>query len=227
MGNPIDSLSYAVASVRNPQIVTDGVVRALRGLRDGTLSFADFKLIMALEGRIQQVNIGTLATPIAGHTQANFNQLQPDFNLDVPNGTSVIMLPPNIHLETSAGTLNRVIFASLNQLMGAGTSNAVTIGPTSCRSDRQIASTCKALQAYTANGTALGNISTQVEHWRSGYAFADATGAPIKRFQPQIDEWPWPIIVGPGSFQVYYVGTTTAPSGWGQVSWIEFGSERI
>lgn len=225
MGIIQDFLGYVKAGVLDPEVVQDTVARAFRGLRDGTLSVADFKLICALEGVLFQADIGTLVTTIAGH--AVIAQLQPEANIDVPAGTTAIVLPPNVYLETSAGTLTRIVAASLNQLMGRGTSSAATAGPTSVRSDRKRPSACDVRQVYSGNGNAITAPVSQIEHWRSGYPFADATGAPVKRFQPLLEEWQFPVLIGPASFQLYFGSTTTAPNGWAQLSWIELPSNRL
>lgn len=225
MPNPIDSLSYLVPQVNAPTNTVDGQTKALRGLRDGTLSVADFLLICALEGNVFQANAGIGATVIAGHV--GYSQLQPEANLDVPQGTSVIVLPPSLYLQTSPGTLTNVIAASLNQLMGAGTSSAPSAGPTSIRSDRKKATACTVRQAYSANGNALGSGVSQIEHIHSGYPFADAAGGPVKEFPLDSNRWGFPVLVGPASFQLYWYATTTAASGYGSLAWIEFGSERV
>jgi len=226
MPNVQDTLAYVNPAVLSVTVVNDGIAKAIRGLRDGTLSIADFKLVMAMEGRLFEANTGSGASPATFAT--SFSQLQPSFNLDVPAGTSVIPLPPHLYLQTSAGTLNSVKAASVNNYNGgAGTSAAMTIGPVSTRTDRQVASACKALQLYSGSMAALPANSTQIELWHSGYPFADATGNPIKEFYPQIDCWPWPVLVGPAALQVYVFATTAAPTGYAQYSWIEVPSNRL
>lgn len=189
----------------------------LRGTRDGGIISQDWVESMVAAGYGFTANFGVGATPINGTVA--FTIGIPFGNIDCPVGTAIIPFFANCFLQTMVGTLNNVIFAYSNALMGNGTSVAAAAGPVSMKTDRRVNSNCVARQAYTAGGAVLA--ANQAELISGGYAFADATGAPEKRWEWIGAHRGYPVIIGPGSFQIYAVATGTLPTGKGQVSWIE------
>lgn len=219
----IDVRNLAVSQVNTPAILGDGLDRAIRALRDGTLSVADFKFVCSLQGVLWTGLVGTGVTPVIGHTA--FSNRQPWVNIDVPAGTTIIVLPFFVYLQTSAGTLTNVIAQSINNhSVGAGTSTEFI--PENNRTDKRFGSVCKFYTAYSGNGNTAGAGSIVLTHYQSGYPFADATGNPTKLFTPDAN-WTYPVIVGPGVFQIHCVATTTAPTGYAQVPWIELPSSVV
>lgn len=196
---------------------------ALRGTRDGAIINQDWVESMVAAGYGFTANFGLGATPING--TVGFTIGIPFGNVDCPAGRAIIPFYANIYLQTMAGTLSNVIVAASSALMGNGTSNAVAAGPKNMRSDSANGSLATCRQAYTAGGLVVA--ANQIELMGGGYAFADATAGPEKRWEWNPAGRGYPVLVGPASFQIYAVSSTTAPTGKAQVSWIEVPSNWI
>lgn len=195
----------------------------LRGTRDGSAITQDWVTSMVSAGFGFMVNYGVGSTPINGTT--GFTIGLPMGNLDVPVGRAVIPIMANCYLQTSAGTLSNVIFAYSVVLMGNGTSTAAAQGPKNLRTDSAIASLCTARQAYSGAGAVVA--ANQAELLSGGYPFADATAAPEKRWEWTLESKAFPILIGPASFQIYAVSTTTTPTGKAQLKFLEVPSNYI
>lgn len=218
-------ITPGVSAIAAQQADNNPAGLALRGTRDGALISQDWIQSLVMAGYGFLANFGLGGTLVTGLTA--FTIGQPSFNLDVPSGKVVIPLWANTYLQTSAGTVSQVIYAISNALQGNATSAAAAAGPTQMRTDRLIASSCTARQAYSANGAVVA--ANQIElPGSAGYPFADATGAPVKQFQwAPPSQIGFPVLVGPASFQSYWFSTTTAPTGKGQLAWLELPSNWI
>lgn len=196
--------------------------RALAGTADGAAYTVDWFTALALEGRMYGLNVGTLSTPVAGHV--GIDDDQPEAVLDVPSGTTIIPVSIDLYLEDSAGTDTEVVFLTSQANVGAGTSTELST-IRNLRADAPLTSSCTAYRSYTGNGTAT---SAGFEFYRSGYPFADATTDPVKKFHWSAKESGIvPVIVGDGALVLYWAGTTTAPSGFAQIVYVEVPSTSI
>lgn len=199
----------------------DDAYHAVRMWRDGSMSIVDLATVMAVEGYCYTANIGTLTTPIAGHV--GIDDDQPEAVVDVPTGKTIIPVYISVYLEDSAGTDNEIVYATSRANVGAGTSTAGTA--LNMATDNPNNSSCSVYRSYTGNGVAT---SSKVEFYRGGYPFADATTDPQKRF-----EWSLkthansPVIVGLSALVLYWAATTTAPSGFATITWMEFATEWL
>jgi hypothetical protein len=214
--------AYGKSGSRSPDRSTaDSLRKALRCLREGTLSIADFAFVCALEGLVFTGSLGSSTTPVTFKT--GFTAAQPELAIDVPALKVVIPLSLQVHLETSAGTINEIVAqTSQGTLIGAGTSTVVTPRPNV--TDAPVATGVSVYGAYSASGTAP---TTPNEFWRTGYAFADTTVGPLKVFNWNPRDFAPVVIVGVGALAVYVGGTSTAPSGYIKASWIELPSSLV
>lgn len=205
----IELLAQGRSGVASPDRSTsDAIEKAVRLLRDGTLSMADFFLVCALEGVLCHADVGTSTTPITFKT--GFTAAQPELAVDIDSGYAIIPVSLQVYLETSAGTINEIVAqASLGTKVGAGTSTAIT--PRNANTGYSAPAGVTVYSAYSGNGTAP---TTPTEFYRSGYPFADATGAPVKKFEWNPANFAPVVIKGPGALAVYVGGTTTAPAGY-------------
>jgi hypothetical protein len=195
-----------------------GSVR-VTGTRDGAIYTADYILATALEGRLFQTSVGTITTPISF---GSYDALQPELVIDVPTGTSIIPVHLQIHLETSAGTLTEVIANTVTNVIGAGTSTALSI--LSTRTNRPVTSGCSGYGAYSGNGAASTGV---LEFWRYGDAFADAATKPPRVFEWDIRKNTPQVLVGPAALVVYISATSTQATGYIKASWMEFASADL
>lgn len=183
-----------------------------------------FHVVTAMEGRVFVANIGSETTPL-NFAKTAFDEDQPQFVLRVPASVVVIPLSIAVYLETSAGTINELIFGTAQNDIGNGTSSAGTIGPISLHSDGDRASQCTVRQLYTGNSSALTN---KIEFFRSGYPFADATTDPVKRFSwDYLRDAGLPVLKGDASLIGWIAGATTAPTGYATLTWAEFDAADL
>ena len=197
----------------------NAVDRAIEVTRDGSLFVADYKLKLALQGRVFVVNAGTVTTPLTFLvTAAN----RPDVVLRVPSGTTVMPLVVETVLEAAAGTATELDVRMASNDIGSGTSSAASVGPLNLRSDGPVTSAVTARQLYTADATAE---TTPISLHRKTWPLAQATG-----LEPYVDYWmpdvP-PILVGPASLAIYIAATTTQATGFVQILFAEVPSSWV
>lgn len=211
----IELLAQGRTGVVSPERSTsDAVEKAIRLLRDGTLSMADFFLVCAMEGIMCHADVGTSTTPITFKT--GFTAAQPELAVDVDDGYSVILACIQAHLEDSAGTDNEIAAQiSKGTKIGAGTSTAITAR--NVNTGYSAPSGINVYSAYSGNGTAP---TTPAEIWRVGNAFADANSMPSRVFVWNPQTHAPAIIKGPGALAVYVGATTTAPAGYLKASFV-------
>lgn len=193
-----------------PGYATDDRARmAARAMRDGSLSFADFLQAMAIEGRVYRAGAGIETTPIQSVT---YDQDKPEFTVSVPDGTAILVLEVEINWEAYAGTDNECIISYVEAAVGAGTSTAADFGPLSTKSSNTSAGNCTVVQLHTVNISVTGY--TELGRLESPHADA----APSRQvWAPR----PAPVIVGDGSLVVQVSGTSTQPTFFLAVTWLE------
>ena len=193
--------------------------RAVEGTRDGAIFTADYKMKLALMGRILVVNAGTITTPLTWLiTGAN----RPDVVLRVPTGTTIIPFTVEMVLEAAAGTATELDIRMAQNDIGIGTSSAASIGPIGMRSDVPFTSAVVARQLYTGDATAETN---PVSLHRQTWPLAQASG-----LMPYSDYWnptAPPILVGPASLEVFLAATTTQATGYCQIIFGEVPSAWV
>lgn len=183
-----------------------------------------FHVATAFEGRVFVANFGSESTPL-NFAKTAYDEDQPQAVLRVPSSVVIVPLSVSVYLETSAGTLNEVILGTAQNDIGNGTSTAATIGPISLHADGARASQCTPRHLYTANSTALTN---KIEFARFGYAFADATTDPSKRFVwDYMQHAAVPILKGDASLILWIAAATTAPTGYATFTWAEFDAADL
>jgi len=167
---------------------------------DGALGVAEIRNALGLLDVAYIVNYGAATTFVTAKT--GLTAAQPDLNLDIPAGTSVILLGFQVAFGAMTGTVNHFWLQFGSSLVGNGTSNAATGGPTSLGTP--ILSACTARQAYSGSGTAP---ASPLELFSLEDPTAATGSVPLAfAWNP---ETLFPII-GPASIQAYGVSTTTA-----------------
>lgn len=208
----------------------DGQERVARGNRRGEAVVIPSFLQASFDKRVYQAGIGSASTPVSMAKTA-YDADQPQLVIDVPSGVTIVPLELLVSLETSAGTLNEVIWGCAGDNVGAGTSTAVTAAPGLANlfipsSGTAPATSCSVYRQYTGNGTDVTDDADFFEFYREVYAFADATTDPFKTFKWKATESPAPIIQGTGSLVLWIVSATTASTGFVRAKWWEFKSSE-
>lgn len=171
---------------------------------------------LVASGRGYGVNRGTATTPIS-FAKTAYDEDQPALTIDVPEDSIIVPVLLEVVLEDAAGTDNAVVWGVSNNLAGAGTSSALT--SVNLRADQPTTSDCTVRRDYTGNATAATNL---LEIVRDGDAFANVSTGPSRRaFRHTIDTMVMPTILGEASLYLWVWATTTAPSGFVTVHWVE------
>lgn len=217
---------FGVAKQSNVNVTSDGSDIGQRFTRDGSEIAQAWIMSMVANGRVFNANFGSLATPLASASAAVTN-LRPQAWLRVPSATAIIPVRADFNVAALAGTANDFLIAYAQNDVGNGTSTAGSVGPISLRTDAPVASTVTVRQLATGDVTAPTN-PTELIHRNYKYAgSADATGNSGTDIGVR---WPYgpsdalPILVGPASFMVYIGGTTTGPTFFGSIQWVEVPS---
>jgi hypothetical protein len=198
--------------------VGNGANVGVTGTRDGAIYVADYIQALAMEGRIFHVSHGTITTPI---TFLAYAAKRPVFALDVPTGTAVIPTRIDVFLESAAGTVTEIIAGTVGNVLGAGTSTALT--PACTRTDRPVASNCSAYGNYTADSAAFTN---DVEFWRAGTPIAAAAGVP-NLYTWKISDGNPQVLVGASALYLFVAATSTQATGFVKVTYAEVPSSAL
>lgn len=214
---------YLNAKQQNISRASDGTLVGLRGTRDGAFYSVDLYRALALEGRTFIAQLGSASDPSTAMDA--YNAVRPEMVVDVPDGTTIIPLLIQIHLESHGATLHEA-FALASRTLGNAPGNGTVIIVKPVRTDNPgIASRC------TAYATLTGDITTPVstgsiEFWRSGHPVDwDVAGEPTPMMLWSAQRHVPPIIVGSGSLTIYASGTT--PTGFIVVSWAELPESAL
>jgi hypothetical protein len=215
---------YGVAKTQNVNVTNDGNDIAQRMTRDGAVIDQEWLQSMVTNGRAFATSIGSLATPIAS-ANAAVTSLRPMGVIRVPSATTIIPVRVKVDFAVIAGTANDAIVAYCQNDVGNGTSVANPIGPISMRTDAPIASTVTIRNLYTGDCTAPTN-PVEIARKRFLYATtADAAGVGSSALAfPDSVSPIYPLLIGPASLLVYVGGTTTGPTFYGEVEWVEVPS---
>lgn len=211
----------------------DGFPVLARGMRDGSLSTADFLNLKCMEGRVFQVDVGAFSTGIRGGGAGDaYDQDQPEAFIGIPTGTTMILNRVAISLHTP---LLATDADECECLIAVDRAATVTIGTTqttetalNMRTDNPRSSNCSCYSAATANIT---NPTLGIELGRKVIT-GDMNGNPANAlwgdfnyvYEPKVK----PIIVGPAALYVYW-GCTVAAGvpGFAQIQWVEVPSTDI
>ena len=191
----------------------------LQATRDGSLRIAEQRDTLGLFSKVYACNFGQGTTFVTAKT--TLTAAQPDFNLDIPNGTAIYLLGMNLVFGAMTGTANHFFVQTGSGNVGNGTSSAATDPPTNMTRGVPFTSLCTARQAYSANGTAPVNPLEifAVEDPTAG------TGSVPLSFQyvtPSLTP-----LIGPASISGYGVSTTTALTFKAILVWAEVASDIV
>ena len=205
-----------VASIASPTRVADGAFVGARATRDGGLVVADWKLMMALEGRCFHAGAGLDMTAI---TSIAFDQDRPDFWLSIPSGTTILPYRVEVAvMSAEEGTDGAIYIARVTDAPSATAGATATTAITNTRSDLPRTSLVTARQLADANLSLTGY---------SGIAVMSRPVASINPlnflYEPVVPE----VLVGPAGLYNKASATTTQMLIRVMVSWAEFPTTHI
>ena len=187
--------------------------------RDGSLRVAAIRDALGLSAKVFAANYGQGTTFVTAKT--SLTAAQPDFNLDIPNGTAIYLLSIGLSFGAMTGTANHFFVQTGTGLVGNGTSSAATAGPTNMLRPSTFASACTARQAYSGSGTAPAN---PLEIFSLDDPTAATGSVPLQFLYQSPSLSP---LVGPASVSGYGVSTTTALTFKAIVVWAEVSSDIV
>lgn len=185
--------------------------------RDGAGVKMDWRMALAMEGRVFCFNLGNVTTSVAGKA-ADIDQ--PQVALRNPTGSDIAIIPLEAHIycEDTVSTAAELIVACASIDIGAGTS---TVGDTYIQNMKSGARGAKAKVNYTYSGTGTAAV------WGTNYWELQRTGAlydvaedsmlePELHYKPLVS----PVLVPPATFYLFWgsAGSTTA---YASVVWAE------
>lgn len=226
---PAEVMMKGKAQQRNVSRARDGAELVDRMLRDGSTVSADWLVALALEGRIFVANYGQGTTVVACKTA--LTAAQPDTNLDIPAGTTVIPLSIHVAMAVMAGTANHIFFqAGTGNVVGNGTSSAAD-SLVNIFQGQGLQSGCTARKAYSGSGTAPGTGANSLPGTLSeivSYEAVVAAAAGVQQFYDWNANFALPTILnGPASISGYGVSTGSAASIKVILTFLEFPTDWI
>ncbi len=227
---PAEVMMKGKVQQRNVSRAKDGNELLERLLRDGSFIAADWFVAMALEGRVFTANYGQAVTAVTCKT--GFTPAQPDMNLDVPAGTTVIPLAFHLTTFAMAGTVNHFFLqGGSGNVVGNATSTAADSLTSIIQGQGPVATACTARKAYTVSGTPPGtgsnNLPGSLVEFVSFESPAAAAAGVATYYDWNCNFFLPTIITGPGSVSGYGVSTSTAMQVKGILIYLEVPSDFV
>ncbi len=211
--------------------VSDGGDVYVRALRDGSFLEVDWIQGLILEGRGFMFNVGSFSAPlVGGGAGTTLNNVQPEFVVRIPRGTSILPIRVEIVSGLPVGLADNneidlllAVDQDSVQVDGTAAVDPETVYNLNTLHNRS--SNCVVRSAFTGNITTpvldleLARINAVFESHSS--INGEWTGYTML-YEPKTP----PIINGPAML-IGYWGGTTATSAFASVQWIELPSELV
>lgn len=168
---------------------------------------ADVVANLSAEGLVFVASAGSETTPL---TAVAYDKDQPEITISVPSTHILIPIRVEVRLESYAGTDNEIIVWRTTNAIAAGTSTAMTEGPTNLYTSGK-ASVATARVLHTANVTQTGYI----ELWSAGQALADTNPGTFIYKPEEL------VLLKGGTLGVQIAGTSTQPTFYAKVTYAE------
>ena len=161
--------------------------KAARGLRDGTVSFADFLAVMALQGRCYMANAGSGTAPFSGG--GAYVNTAPDVDMSVPAGYIVIPYDITVKFEAYGTDLLSEIVGVVGVGGVIAPTSATAVTPRNLRLDAPNTSGSTIVSDGTGATYMTSNV---VEFMRDGHRFAitkSASSATASAMDQEVYHW--------------------------------------
>lgn len=202
--------------------VSEGADVYIRALRDGSLVGVDWLQSLIMAGYGSYIDVGALTTPIVGGGNGTIVDLdQPEVNIGVPTGRTIVPVRIHIQCEVPADTdadVEEIIIGYDRLATNAGGTFTDEVIK-NMRTDMVGSSLCDANSAYSGDQTVSPTVN---EIARAGTVTNVLTsGITNKQFELLYEPKHPLFIVGPAQLICYW-GGVAAMSGFAQVFWVEF-----
>ena len=187
--------------------------------RLGLQSIQDFFLYAVLSGSAYQVRTGTITTPIVGDVV--ITDAAAEYCVDATSGYTIVPVVNTISIRLGTGTLHEYAVKSVNAVSSAGTAFVPlplrNVGPDGATA---VAAATTARAATAGGVTVTAELATTTRrHWSFANPVAVGAGneaGPVA-WEPRMP----PILVGPVCLYVQIAATTTGPSYYAHLDYIE------
>lgn len=177
---------------------------------------------LILDGRAYQVRAGTVTTPLVGDVV--ITDTAAEFCVDAAAGTTIIPVFQNISIRLATGTLHEYATKSVATASSAGTAFI----PLPLKSNGAAATTTARVQAAGAVTVTAELATTTQRHWSYSNPVAAGAGNDpglVKNWEPGVTGAP--VLVGPRCLYTQIAATTTAPSYYANLDYIEIPTLMI
>ncbi len=213
------SASNIVINTDALRAASEGAEIDLRGSVRGEICIIDFLTEMVLEGRGYQVRAGTISTPLVGDVV--LTDAKAEFCVDAGSGLTVIPIYLNIGINLGTGTLHEYGLKSIASASTAGTAFVplpLTLGGAASSATARVAA---------AGGVTVGaELATTTRRlWAAANELAVAAGHEVTthEYKPKMPH----IISGVGCVYCQIAATTTGPSYYATLEYIELASASV
>lgn len=184
---------------------------AWKGNKLGYPVIMDFYTQMAIEGRVFSVRAGTISAPLVGDQP--LIDARAEMAVDCASGTTIIPVAVNVGIQLMPGTATEFKGQSVATVSSAGD----TYTPLNLRSDGVAAVSTARVDAAGGVTVTAELVTTTLLHFSKGSAIAAGAYAMNIDWQPKAP----PVLVGPRCFYMQAGGTTTGPSYFANIDYIE------
>ena len=208
-------------------IGAEGSSRQARGTRDGAIFAAPWIQALILEGRCYMIQVGALTTPITGGGDGTIVDLdQPEVNIGVPSGTTILPFRIEVQCESSATEADNDIGEIIIGFDRLATNTGGTFTDETAvnlRTDNPYSSLCDPNSAYTVNQTTEPTVIEITRRQRQPIVDASATARDDTTIHLLYEPLYAMALVGPAQLLVYW-GGIAAHTGFAQVFWAELAT---
>jgi hypothetical protein len=184
----------------------------------------DFYTWAALSGAGFQVRAGTITTPLVGDVVAT--DTAAEFCADCASGTTIIPVGLGIAIRLATGTLHEHALKSVATVSSAGTAFV----PLPLKSNGPAAVSTARVAAAGGVTVTAELATTTLRHWEYSNPVAAGAGddpglvtQAALTWNPRVP----PILVGPRCIYCQIAATTTGPSYYAHMDWLEFPTATL
>jgi hypothetical protein len=188
-----------------------------KGNKMGFAVMMDFYTQMAIEGRIFNVTAGTISVPLVGDVV--LTDAKAEMAVDAASATTIIPIFTNVSVNLGTGTLHEYAGKSVATVSSAGDAftplNLLAGGSAAVSTARVDAAGGVTVTAETA--------TTTLRHWSWSQPIAMGAYFATYDWQPRTP----PVLVGPRCYYVQIAATTTGPSYFASIDYIELPTANV
>lgn len=207
------------------QRVSEGAEVYMRMLRDGTMSYADFKAVCVMEGVGFHLSVGTFSTGQANDGTA-VDISEPNFLVSVPNGTTILPIRISIQVQGGIPADGQEVEAliAVDQDSAGATLTNMTAG--TIYNMNTLYGNSSDCAGYVDSTNSITDPVLDIELARVVMEFdVDGTNFSHPSAVDLLYEPEAPVIInGPASLVGYWGGDAAIIGGFAQIEWLEFNS---